>query len=148
MVKVRFVRVEKGQEKEMMTQLCRHVERWVDSGRRVVVLAADRARAGEFDETLWTFSDAAFVPHSVLSHDSVCLDRVVIATPDAGILRADVFVNLAHEAVPPADWEEVPTDVDVWEFVKSHDPEARKESHRKWQRYRELGLQPAEARLE
>ncbi len=148
MVNARFVRVEQGKERDFLPELCQHIERWVEAGRRVVVLAADRNAAGRMDEALWTFSDAAFVPHSVLGSESSSLDRVLIATPEAGVLRADVFVNFSREPVPAADWEEAPTHVDIWEFVKSFDPEARKESLRKWQRYRELGLQPVEAHLE
>jgi len=148
MVNARFVRIEQGQERQMLPDLCRHIEAWVLAGRRIVVLTADNNSAARVDEALWTFADIAFVPHSVLGHKSSSLDRVIIAPGDAGTVRGDVFVNLTRDVVPPADWEEAATDVEIWEFVKSFDADARKESHRKWQRYRELGLKPVEGRLQ
>lgn len=148
MVTVRFVRVEKEQERQMLSELCRYMEGWVAAGRRIVVLTSDANAAARVDDALWTFSDVSFVPHSVLGNSSSALDRIVIAPADADILRGDVFVNLTRDVVPPTSFEDAAQDIDIWEFVKSFDPEARNESHRKWQRYREFGLKPAEGRLE
>lgn len=76
------------------------------AGHRVCLLAADRDRAAEFDELLWTFRDISFVPHALVDSDAVGEVPVLVGWGDPGAIQngitdVDVLVNLGDD-MPPA----------------------------------------------
>lgn len=90
----------------------RLVEALYLAGHRVVVFLADPAKAGTFDQYLWTFSPGSFVPHGLWDGAGQLDDPVVLV---AGTL---VNVNRATHLVTvdrPARLAE------AGEFVEVHD---------------------------
>jgi DNA polymerase III subunit chi len=69
------------------------VEKLYLAGKRVVVYFADAARASVLDEYLWTFSQAAFVPHVLWSGAGEAEEPVVLVCgAPANPNRADTLV--------------------------------------------------------
>ncbi|HLT91691.1 MAG TPA: DNA polymerase III subunit chi [Woeseiaceae bacterium] len=81
---------------------CRLAEKAYRLRHSVHIQAADRPRAAELDELLWTFRDGSFVPHELIdSSDAPVEAPVTIGCTDAGLRPADLLINLT-DALPPA----------------------------------------------
>lgn len=111
-----------------------------ERGRKLLVRCADAETARRLDELLWTYSDAAFVPHEVVPPGSAPTDpelRIALVTSDDDPIRAEV---LLCEAPVPFD---VAERYDfVMELVDQRSPEALAASRARFRTWRERGANP------
>lgn len=70
------------------------------NGRRVLILAADPAQAGELDQALWTFDQGSFVPHAVAGEQDQEQEPVLIALEPRNLNQAAVLI-MAHPLDDP-----------------------------------------------
>ena len=115
---------------------CRLAARAYSENLRVVILAGSPADANHLDELLWTFSDAAFVPHALCGADGTTDPQVrVHLTADAVRAPAtDLLVNVSDLMPPePARFARIAEIVDA-------DPERRNGARARFKSYRELGM--------
>jgi DNA polymerase III subunit chi len=102
-------------------EAARLVESLACDRHRVVVYLSDAARAGTFDQFLWTFSQGSFVPHAQWDgndeqDDPVVLLAGALVNPNhathlvavdrpANLAEAGVF-EVVHDLITPGDEEE------------------------------------------
>ena len=72
--------------------LPRLLEKVVERGHRVLLLAESAERAAALDAVLWTFDPASFLPHGLASQGHAAQQPVLIATEPDDRNRADVLV--------------------------------------------------------
>ncbi len=83
-------------------EACRLVEKLYLAGTRTVVWISDAGRAGMFDDYLWTFAQASFVPHSLWNGQGSCDDPVVVATGTLGSPNAASALVIVDRLADPA----------------------------------------------
>ena len=90
----------------------RLVESLFLAGHRVVVYFTDSARAGTFDQFLWTFSQGSFVPHALWDGAGEADDPVVLVAGE--LANANGATHLVTVDRPPEPGQ-------VAQFVEVHD---------------------------
>lgn len=79
---------------------CRLVRKVHRSGARILVWCEDPAALAQFDQLLWTFSEADFIPHVVAS-DPLAAETPVLLTAEAiETPHHEVLVNLGRQTPP------------------------------------------------
>jgi DNA polymerase-3 subunit chi len=69
-----------------------------ERGKRLVVTCADVSEAEELDQLIWTFDEAAFIPHEVVAVGEPPKDpdaRVVLVTGEHDPIGADILLQAA-----------------------------------------------------
>ena len=114
--------------------------RWVrkalanSSDCRVVIYATDRNLLNRLDDTLWTFSDSDFLPHSVIGHRHAARCPVILTSSDTGELPHNrILVNLSPDI--PAFYAQFER---LLELV-STDPADTEAGRQRYVHYRERG---------
>jgi DNA polymerase III subunit chi len=79
---------------------CRLVRKAYRAGQRVVVCCEDDARLAAFDEALWRFSEADFIPHVRDTDPLAAQTPVVLTVEGASLPHHEVLVNLAARTPP------------------------------------------------
>src|SRR5690606_27083870 len=80
---------------------CRLAEKAYRLRHSVHIQAADRRRAIELDDLLWTFRDGSFVPHELIeARDAPVEAPITIGCTAASLRPADLLINLT-DALPP-----------------------------------------------
>lgn len=80
---------------------CRLAEKAYRLRHSVHIQAADRLRAVELDDLLWTFRDGSFVPHELIeARDASVEAPITIGCTAASLRPADLLINLT-DALPP-----------------------------------------------
>jgi DNA polymerase-3 subunit chi len=82
--------------------LPRLLEKVVERGHRVLLLAESAERAAALDAMLWTFDPASFLPHGTTAQASAGLQPILIATELDYRNGADVLVLIDGMDVPEA----------------------------------------------
>ena len=134
--------------KEKRTLLCRVVEHFFESGNKVQIVVDTTMAAQNIDQLLWTFSQASFVPHKMVSPplSQTIIEPVAITVGEIPLqgfdtLVIDEWVNL----------ETIKNYALAVHFVLMDDSEQRLQSRMLWQSAKEQGFQlqhlPAAANL-
>jgi len=79
---------------------CRLVRKVHRSGARILVWCEDALELQRFDQLLWTFSDADFIPHVVASDPLAAETPVLLAAEPVGLPHHEVLVNLGRQTPP------------------------------------------------
>ncbi|MBM4372288.1 MAG: DNA polymerase III subunit chi [Deltaproteobacteria bacterium] len=114
-------------------RIARYLDALVARGARVV-LRVDPARAGTWNEFLWTFDEGAFLPHGVFDGAWPPDEPVTIATgpvPDAA--------SAVVLCVTDAPVEELARHETVFEVVDRCSPEGVTRSRARWAAWKEAG---------
>jgi DNA polymerase-3 subunit chi len=112
---------------------CRLVRKIHRSGARLLVWCEDAVALAQFDELLWTFSDADFIPHVVAS-DALATDTpVLLAAEPIDTPHHEVLVNLSQQTPPMFSRFDR-----LIEVVSSHDTD-RTLARERWRFYKERG---------
>lgn len=106
------------------------------AGNRVGLLVADRDRAGDLDDLLWTFRDISFVPHALTDSSEAADVPVLIGWTDPAALTeagVNVLINLADNMPSAAGKFDR-----IVEIVGGNDAE-RSTARQRYREYRDLG---------
>lgn len=147
MARILFVGVKKGEEQIVLRKVCAKVGEAAGEGRRTALLAASANQAARLDDLLWTFEEASFLPHSVLSQFSSPMDKAIVTAGTGDKVRADQYVNFTSEPILGDLLEGSKGEVVVYEFVREDDEGSKEAARRKWNRYREAGLSPGRQQI-
>ncbi len=133
-----FYLVSASDERSRLRTACRLAEKAYDQGLRVTVLARDSDEAAAFDEMLWTFSDRAFVPHTVCPAEATVAEAtpVLISSGEPPQSHQDVLINLGAQ---------VPNDFVAYGRiceVVAADKRSRGDARKRWRLYRDAGISP------
>ena len=79
---------------------CRLVREIHRSGARILVWCEDAVELQRFDQLLWTFSDADFIPHVVASDPLAAETPVLLAAEAVELPHHEVLVNLGRQTPP------------------------------------------------
>jgi len=79
---------------------CRLVRKIHRSGARILVWCDDAVELQRFDQLLWTFSDADFIPHVVASDPLAAETPVLLAAEPVELPHHEVLVNLGRQTPP------------------------------------------------
>ncbi|MGH8274473.1 MAG: DNA polymerase III subunit chi [Gammaproteobacteria bacterium] len=77
---------------------CRVADKIAKLGHRLHIHVADKSELDRLDDLLWTFADAAFLPHARLGTDEDA--PITLDTTSAPDPAPEVLINLAGE-IPP-----------------------------------------------
>lgn len=135
MAAIYFVETTAGEQKDL---LCRWCERLYLEGMRVRIVVDSLAAARLIDQLLWTFSQAAFIPHAVLNPGGPSPEEPVAIT--VGQFPAQGFQAVVCDC--PADPEFMSLFETAVHFIISDDPELTRQSRLLWLGARDLGLGP------
>ncbi len=135
MAAIYFVETTAGEQKDL---LCRWSERLYSEGMRVRIVVDSPAAARLIDQLLWTFSQAGFIPHVILSPGAPQPEEPVVIT--AGRFPTEGFHAVVCDC--PADLEFMSLFQTAVHFIISDDPELKQQSRLLWQRARDSGLSP------
>ena len=91
-----------GDEIARQRLACRIVEKAHTMGHKIYIHTHDAATAKQFDQTLWTFHDLSFIPHTLVSDTTTGEETTTVhigfgAEPNQ---HDEVLINLTTE-VPP-----------------------------------------------
>lgn len=114
---------------------CRLAAKAYDSASRVVVWSPDDRVLDAFDQELWTFQQARFVPHCRLESPLAADTPVILARSGESLPHHDVLLNLGDDWPPFfASFER------VLEIV-SRDDEDRARARARYAFYRQRGYE-------
>ncbi len=142
---IRFVGLTQADQSAQIRRLCQQLEALTEEGKRVVVVAGDEAAARWFDERLWTFDEASFLPHARISETVPSpLNRAVVVEREAGHYRGDVLVNLSADPLLP---EQLDSSQLVFEIFRQDSEEGQEHGRHKWSTYKDAGRSPTKEKL-
>ena len=134
MARVDFYVLAAAGEQARLQFACRLAEKAYKLEHRVQLLAADRLRAEQLDELLWTWRDGSFVPHDLAGGETAARAPVVIGFDAEQLPEGyDLLINLS-DRVP----DNVGSFPRVAEIVTS-DEGTRQRSRARYANYRENG---------
>ncbi|MCB1672301.1 MAG: DNA polymerase III subunit chi [Gammaproteobacteria bacterium] len=134
--KVSFYPLGKGSSQDTLVFACRLVDKAVQLGHRVHLLARDAAQLKLLDELLWQFQAESFLPHQCLTGESVEADiRVTLGVTDQLPGQRDILINLRDSV-----WEQHRQFPDIREIVPA-DAEQRKLGRQRYRYYQEQGYE-------
>jgi DNA polymerase-3 subunit chi len=134
MARVDFYLLAAAGEPSRQLFACRLAEKAYRMQHTVHIYTADRQRARQLDELLWTFRDGSFVPHEMLGSDPQSTGAPVTIGIDADNVRpGDLLINLTDEL--PELIDSFPR---VAEIVTS-DEDCRQKSRKRFASYRTQG---------
>lgn len=110
------------------------LEKVIERGHRVVVIAGSEARVKVLNSALWTFEEQSFLPHG--SESDGCADRqpVYLTTHDENPNGSDVLV-----LVDGAESKSLSSFARVLDMFDGHDAEAVQAARTRWQKLKEQG---------
>lgn len=115
---------------------CRTTARHVQAGRRLLVYCSDARRMDRFDQLLWSFEPASFIPHVHADDPLVEHAAVILASDNAALASAPGegwLLNLDLECPPhPERFER------ILEIVSEHQAD-RDAARLRWIAYRSGG---------
>ena len=101
MTRIDFYIIEEGSEKATETFICRLTEKAWLQNNAVYIHTMDEPHSSKYDELLWTFNEASFIPHQLDATELGKNDKAVLighqSTADI-THHHDVLINLNHEA--------------------------------------------------
>ncbi|MGC9964354.1 MAG: DNA polymerase III subunit chi [Syntrophobacteraceae bacterium] len=130
-----FVETLVAEQREL---LCRWTERFYMEKKPVQVLVDSTYEAQSIDRLLWTFSQGAFIPHSIFNTGDTPPDEPVLITP--GQFQVAGFEALICDL--PAGLEFMSRFETAVHFIMRDDDERRQQSRTLWQKARESGAGP------
>ena len=136
MPQVEFYTLEPGSPGDRYLLACHLVADLYREGLRVLIQCPDAAAARHLDRLLWTFRQAAFIPHGELARSDAALTPILIRHDDTPTDHGEVLVNLAPR--PPADFTRFAR---ICEPV-DQDPGTRTAARERFRWYREQGFPP------
>lgn len=119
-----FYHLEQSRLEKVIPQL---LEKTLERGWKAVIETVSPERAEALDETLWTYRDDSFLPHSVASGETGAEDQIVITNSADNPNSADVRFYV-DRAVPSGAGDYVRL---VYLF-DGHDPDAVVEARQAW----------------
>ncbi len=112
---------------------CRLVRKVHRSGARILVWCEDPVALAQFDQLLWTFSDADFIPHVVASNLLAPETPVLLTAEAIETSHHEVLVNLGRQTPPMF------SRFDRLIEVVSGDDEDRSLARDRWRFYKDRG---------
>ncbi len=112
---------------------CRLVRKGHRSGARILVWCEDPVALAQFDQMLWTFSDADFIPHVVASNLLAPETPVLLTAEAIETSHHEVLVNLGRQTPPMF------SRFDRLIEVVSGDDEDRSLARDRWRFYKDRG---------
>ena len=101
MTRIDFYIIEEGSEEATETFICRLTEKAWLQNNAVYIHTMDEPHSSKYDELLWTFNEASFIPHQLDTTELGKSDKaVLIGHQSAADIthHHDVLINLNHEA--------------------------------------------------
>ncbi len=120
---------------ERLRFACRVTEKAYQRGHRVQVRLDSDEALQRFDQLLWTFRPASFVPHERCTDGTQPTSPVCLGRLDT-VLPGDVLVNVT-DRLPPDWW----TGVSRITEILTDDPECRAGGRARYRAYRDAGAQ-------
>jgi len=121
---------------------CRLSEKAYRMNTNVYAHASSAKQADELDRLLWTFRDGSFVPHERINRDQPTRAPIGIGTPEVYSDAGALLINLC---------EVVPTFSSgynrIAEIVAADDKD-RVAGRKRFQHYRELGIEPTTHKID
>lgn len=145
MADIRFVGLTQAEQGAQIRRLCRQLGTLTEAGKKVLVVAGDEAAGRWFEERLWTYDEASFLPHARVAEAIPSpLNRLVIVDREQGRYRGDVLVNLSAEPLAPAQLDSGQL---VFEVFRQDTEEGQEHGRHKWSTYKEAGQSPTRDKL-
>ncbi len=114
---------------------CRLLEKAYQHGHQLLVHTSSKEESTYFDNLLWTFSDASFIPHNQLDNAQEPRPPLQISEGLAAQHHNDILLNLNNEI--PAFFQQFKR---VIEIVPADDA-WRKQARNHFRHYREAGCE-------
>ncbi len=135
MPKIQFIKLHKP---EKAKHLCNLAQRYLEEGRRVLLMVQDDNQAVTLDRFLWTWEKGSFIPHSYDNGAVDCLEEpVLIATRERNGNGARVLV-----LGKPCSLEFIRQFEEVVDFAELYDEALAEASRERFRSYREAGYAP------
>jgi len=128
-----FVETKSDEQKRL---LCRWVEHFYEEGRKVQVVTDGALGAQQLDQLLWTFSQASFVPHRIVSSPNQPPGREAVAVTAGEVPLEGYHVVVCDGPVSREFLGRFPL---ALHFVLLDDAQRREHSRALWQWAREQG---------
>ncbi len=113
--------------------VCDIIEKFYQQKVRTTVYFADKNKAVQLDNLLWTWKQDSFIPHCYAANGESNTDEPVVLTssplPD---VKADVLI--LFDPLPPEQLAAFSTIID---FAEVYDPEKRSESRQRYKKLRD-----------
>jgi DNA polymerase III subunit chi len=137
MKKILFLETGNVAGEKLRQKLSRHIEDLVKTGASVAIRVPDEAAAVAWDQSLWTYRDESFLPHSVYRGSWPGGEPVTIAVEPMAPERDAVLICLADDA--PASLTGF---AQVHEVIDRTTPEGLERSRFRWQSWKQQGVEP------
>ena len=110
------------------------LDKAIQSGARVVVLAGSSERITELDERLWVYEDESWLPHGRAGDANADLQPIWLTDAEENPNNANILVACdgARPAAPEA-WER------VLDLFDGNDPEAVAAARDRWREWKQAG---------
>lgn len=115
--------------------LCELAAAAAAAGERCYLWASSEAKAREFDDLLWTFSDRSFVPHALWQGEASCDEPVAVGWRPGNPNGASCLL-LGRPASPA----EAGTFHRVVDLVLMDDPSALEQARHRFRTFRKAGF--------
>lgn len=120
---------------EPLLLVCELAKRAFAAQQPTLILASSQDQAEALDELLWSFDEAAFVPHQLAGDEDDALTPVLIVPPGMDAADRSLVINLREDCAPGL-FER------VLEVVPA-DATARDGSRTRWKTYKAAGFELA-----
>ena len=99
MTRIDFYIIEEGSEEATETFICRLTEKAWSQNNAVYIHTMDEQQATKYDELLWTFNEASFIPHQLAAKENnentvLIGHKTTVEIPS----HHDVLINLNGES--------------------------------------------------
>lgn len=118
---------------EPLLLVCELARKAFASEQPTLILARSQAQAEAIDEALWSFDEAAFVPHQIAGDEDDAITPVLIVPPGVATPDRALVINLRDECAPGL-FER------VLEVVPADEAD-RAGSRERWKTYRAAGFE-------
>lgn len=107
----------------------------LSTGRKAVIRFADDKEAARFNDHLWTYDPASFLPHGTSKDGHANLQPVYLTAKAENPNGADVLILCNQETVP----ENVAHFSLCCDFLNGQDDDAVQHARARWKAYKEAG---------
>ncbi|MBX3689893.1 DNA polymerase III subunit chi [Dokdonella sp.] len=118
---------------EPLLLVCELAKRAFAAQQPTLILASSQDQAEALDELLWSFDEAAFVPHQLAGDEDDALTPVLIVPPGMDAADRSLVINLREDCAPGL-FER------VLEVVPA-DEDQRTGSRARWKTYKAAGFE-------
>ena len=111
-----------------------------ERGKRLVVSCADAEEAEALDQLIWSFNEAAFIPHEIVPEGEPPKDpdaRVILVTGEHDPIGAEILLQAA-----PVSRAFAQRYAYVIDLVDHRSPEALEESRNRYKQWAKDGFKP------